>query len=131
MEELKKIGPDRIRELHGIFGDAEQVWENDIYVVGLWRSEKKFDGRNMIRLSIKRHDKQPISSWTDKQDIKNHVVGKEYAAVELYPADADLVDQSNQYHLWVVDEPGYRFPFAWRGRATRVDDVEKGEICED
>lgn len=130
METLKKINADELTALDGLFIDAEQIWQNDTYLVGLWRCRETFDGRKVIRLSIKRRDKKPLTSWSDKQDIKNQVVGKEHEAIELYPAESRRVDQSHQYHLWVIDDPEYRFSFGWNTRATRVLDDEKGEMVE-
>lgn len=71
---------------------------------------------NFLHLSIKRHDKQPIHDWRDLQAIKNQIAGTECEAVELYPAESRLVDSANQYHLWVVTDPTYRFPFGFTER---------------
>lgn len=38
--------------------------------------------------------------WRTFQWIKNCVVGKEWDAVELYPAESRLIDPSNYYILW-------------------------------
>lgn len=62
-------------------------------------------------LSIKRRDREPISDWRAMQKIKNAIVGDEWEAVEIYPAESRLVDTANQYHLfcWEAVFPIYLF----------------------
>lgn len=67
----------------------------------------------MLWLSIKRRDKNPIHDWRDLQRIKSEIVGPDCEGVEIYPAESRLVDSANQYHLWVIREPGIRFPFGF------------------
>ena len=31
----------------------------------------------------------------------------------LFPAESRLVNMANQYHLWVLDTPGVKFPFGF------------------
>lgn len=61
-------------------------------------------------LIIRRHDTKPIHSWYDLQRIKNELVGSDRTAVEVYPAESNLVDDANLYHLWVLPE-GFKLPF--------------------
>ncbi len=63
-------------------------------------------------LWIRRHDSEPVRSWTDVQRIKREVLhdGADRVGVEVYPREADVVDQANMYHLWVLP-PGFEFPF--------------------
>jgi hypothetical protein len=65
----------------------------------------------MIHLSIKRRDKLPIHDWRDIQRIKNELVGPEVEGMELYPAESQLVDTANQYHIWCF--PNAKFPFGF------------------
>jgi hypothetical protein len=83
----------------------DEVWMNDLYQVNVDRSEHP-----MIHLSIKRIDKKPLRDWRHFQQIKNELVGRECEAVELYPAESRVVDTANQYHLWAIDDPAFRFP---------------------
>lgn len=48
--------------------------------------------------------------WAEKQRIKNELFGEERAAVEVFPAVSELVDEANMYHLWVF-EKGFKLPF--------------------
>ena len=66
-------------------------------------------------LSIKTHDRQARHDWRDMQRIKNEIVGREFDAVEIYPAESKMVDAANQYHLWVFIN-GYKLPFGFTER---------------
>jgi hypothetical protein len=75
------------------------------------------DGRpDLIHLSIKRNDKAPIMNWRDLQKIKNEMVGPECEALQIFPAESRLVDTSNQYHLFVFDDPAFKMGFGYRER---------------
>jgi len=52
-------------------------------------------------------------TWDELQRIKNEVGYGDADAVEIYPADDDVVNVANMRHLWVLDA---RIPFAWRNR---------------
>lgn len=117
----------RITQIHGIakaeakrivaMNKRELVFLNDTYQVNVQpapRPEHPF-----IHLSIKRRDRAPIHDWRDLQAIKNMIVGPEFEAIELYPAESRLVDTANQYHLWVLATGG-RYPVGFaEGRVTR------------
>lgn len=66
-----------------------------------------------IHLAVSRHDKGTCNEWADLQRIKNEIVGPEYEAIELFPAESRLVNTGNEYHLWVHSNPSYRFPVGW------------------
>lgn len=71
-------------------------------------------------LSIKRIDKAAIHDWRELQRIKTVLCGPDREALELYPAEARLVDTSNQFHLWVMPK-GERFAFGWDDGRVIVD----------
>ncbi|OIQ65916.1 hypothetical protein GALL_525200 [mine drainage metagenome] len=52
-------------------------------------------------LSILRKDGQPAHDWRDLQAIKTMMVGAEYEAIELYPAESRVIDVANETHLFV------------------------------
>lgn len=89
-------------------GEWLTIWGNDRYTVHVRCSiEKGMSG--LVHLSIHRRDRAPARDWRDFQRIKNDVCGPEREAIELYPAESRLVDQANEYHLWVAPE-GERLP---------------------
>lgn len=48
--------------------------------------------------------------WSEKQRIKNELFAKERVAIEVFPAESNLVDEANMYHLWVLPK-GFEMPF--------------------
>jgi hypothetical protein len=92
-----------------------RIWLNDVYQVCERYVPEDRHGApcDVVHLSIKRLDQQPIHDWRDLQAIKTMLVGPENEAVEIYPAESRVVDTANQYHLWVLDDPKARFPMGW------------------
>ncbi len=109
-------------------GKEKEIWINDQYQVVIRKqsSNNNLDQFNIIHLSIKRIDKKPIHSWRDLQKIKNLLVGEENYGVEVYPNESELVDTSNQYHLWVFEDPSIRLPFGFKNGRCVSDHVPDG-----
>jgi hypothetical protein len=100
-----------------------EAFINSIYQVNIYRRPSTVaDGPDMIWLSIKRRDKKAVHDWRHFQRIKNELVGPEFEGAELYPAESRLADCANQYHVWVVADPNFRFPFGFDSRMVVTDD---------
>lgn len=109
-------------------GDQEppaRMYANSRYQVSVW-----LDGApdfpvwgEWMHLSIKTHDRSARHDWRDLQRIKNEIVGPEYDALEVYPAESKLVDTANQYHLFVFRS--LRFPFGFQSRLVADGSVSK------
>lgn len=69
-------------------------WECDEYYGCLRR-----DGRMRV-LSITATDETSRHDWREFQQLKNMVVGEEWEAVEIYPAESELKDPSNRFYLY-------------------------------
>lgn len=92
-------------------------WANDTYHVIVDTVNPQ-----VTHLSIKTHDRRPARDWRDFQEIKNQIVGPECEGIELYPAESRLVDSANQFHIWVINDPGYTFPFGFNERLVSEDE---------
>ena len=44
-------------------------------------------------------------SWPEMQRIKDEIAGEDATAVEVYPPAAEIVDEANMYHLWILTSP--------------------------
>jgi hypothetical protein len=98
-------------------GELGELWKNDTYQVHVIRHDGRGPkGCDIIQLSIKRLDRGPARDWRDFQRIKDQLVGPECEGVELYPARSRLVDTANQFHLWCVADPRYRWPIGYDER---------------
>ncbi len=128
--EVAKITPAKAEEFATFFGttpEDEEKYSNrerasphfrngscgNDYIVSV---EEDVDetGGEMFWLSGRTNDNLPANDWRDLQEIKNMIIGPECEAVQLYPADDRVVDEANQFHLWVCRDPKYRFPFGYR-----------------
>jgi hypothetical protein len=90
-------------------------WENGFYGGWLRRFASGFplgDGPYAI-LSITAIDQTSRHDWRDFQQLKNLLLGPEWEAVELYPAESKLIDPSNRFYLWCV--PGGTIPWGLPG----------------
>jgi len=88
-------------------------WCNDLYQVQV----RPLPEIRFVHLNIRRRDGGPIlRDWRHFQQIKNELVGPECEAIELYPAESRLVDQTNKYHLYACTDPAFRFPIGWTER---------------
>lgn len=99
------------------------IWKNLDYQVAVRTTPtdmERGDGKpgmvNLVHLSIKRIDRKPLRDWRALQAIKNQLLGEQCEAVELFPAEARLADNANQYHLWGYDDATFRFPFGFQER---------------
>lgn len=120
---------------YGIAKDDE-VWINDRYQVRVRYLESVVPtddevsvpvGRDgLIHLSINAHDRSPVRNWRHLQAIKNEVAGPKRWAIEIFPSEDELVDTSNQFHLWVMPTSMPSPPFIFRQRLVSTDeDVER------
>ncbi len=112
---LKRIKKIFAKQQRGV-----EVWINELYLV------HKFSRENgWTELSIRRIDREPVTDWRHKQQIKNQLCGDECEGLELYPAESRLYDSANQFYLWVRTEPGESIPVGmFSGR--HVSDEEIG-----
>lgn len=112
---------EAIKKIDEIFEDEihkAEVWINDKYQVSVR------DRDPLLHLSIRTNDRSPIFDWRDMQAIKNQIAGPECEGVQLFPAESRMVDSANQYHIWVVKDPEYRFPFGYHnGRVISEDSI--------
>lgn len=92
-----------------------KIYKNSRYQVHI-RRIKVAHYPDMLHLSFKRLDKGTFIPYRDKMRIKDELISPEHEAVELYPARSREVDTTNQYHLWLIDDQRYRFPFGFTER---------------
>lgn len=76
-------------------------------------AKAKYGSREVYihRMEIRRKDLSKNVLWMDKFSIKNKLIGEEYDAVERFPPNSELFDNSNAYHLFVLSDPKLRFPY--------------------
>lgn len=82
--------------------DGSQVWENYLFevTVRIHKEGWPLGGGEWVQIGISSKDGEPRHDWREFQRIKNQLLGDEWEAVELYPAESRLLDPSNYYMLW-------------------------------
>jgi hypothetical protein len=86
---------------------------NDRYEVSVWRDYQCVDdGPLCDYLSIKEIEKGAGHDWRHFQMIKNDLCGYERYAFEVYPPESILLDECNQYHVFVMPD-GLALPFGF------------------
>jgi hypothetical protein len=86
-----------------------EVWRSKHFLVQIF-AEK--NGAQRITVSrtelLKNGHWQPGITWDDLQRLKQECGRGEHWAVEIYPAESDLVNVANMRHLWLLPEkPAY------------------------
>lgn len=84
------------------YSDDEQYWVT-LNRVGKFRHVK-----------VHRSDHATMNDFHIFQQVKNLVLGEDSVAVQVFPAQRDLVDGSNTYHLW-----------AWEGIESETPNLHK------
>ncbi len=115
------VGPVRLLGASTGYGED---WESRDYYGVLRREDSGFPlgGGPYAVLSISHKSERAVHDWRDFQELKNALVGEEWEAAELYPAETRLKDPSNRFYLWCV--PKGVFAFGFEGRS--VFDMEDG-----
>jgi hypothetical protein len=87
-------------------GHVYEVWENDRYYCSVRRFKKGWfiKNRPYIVIGISNDDDSARHDWRDFQAIKNDIAGKDWEAIELYPAESRLKDPSNRFYVWCCEK---------------------------
>lgn len=101
--------------------DAEWKRNTIAKQIEVWRSREFLvqvfaEGDGVIRLTVCKtavagDDWQAEIAWEELQRLKRECGRGEQFAVEVYPADVDVVNVANMRHLWILP---IALPFAWR-----------------
>lgn len=100
-------------------------YADDDYLVQVDKTpEHEFRNAEVWQLWVSRKDGGHTRSRADLMRIKNELVGEEFEAIELYPAEARLNDGANRSSLFVFIElngkRAPRFPAGPSGRPFGV-----------
>lgn len=83
------------------YRDGAELWENSRYIAAVYPPQKYAEGwPRVVHISFKHVSNVAISDFRDMQAIKNALVGEECMSIQIFPAESQLIDGANQYHLW-------------------------------
>jgi hypothetical protein len=82
--------------------DQREIWLNDVYRIKINRhfGVNAFGEGLWSIIQISARDGSARHDWRDMQAIKNQMVGEEWEALEIFPAESRLIDPSNCYLLY-------------------------------
>jgi hypothetical protein len=92
-----------------------QVWRSTNYLVQLYEEPRPGmfvpQFRGLIRMSVNRAQMLTTGRWKDGltwdelQAIKSEVGFGDWYGVEVYPRDADVINDANIRHIWLMPLP--------------------------
>lgn len=92
--------------------NLKEVWRSRGFLVMVYAADNGIERLSIIRSQFTNSDnwKDGIT-WDELQHLKHECGRGDKFAVEVYPADSDVVNVANMRHLWVLPEPP---EYAWR-----------------
>ena len=108
-EKLSQIPAVQWRHISVGAGNRIEVWRSRSFLVQIF-SEKTGERLTVCRTVVKDDDWVSDISWDDLQRLKRECGRGNRDAVEVYPADSDLVNAANMRHLWLIGD----LPFKWK-----------------
>ncbi len=120
LSKASKGGWEPLKVVNGVVGHPDalpglvRAYNNHTYSVQVFAVVESRLGL-VTPLGIRRHDQGLNFPWYDLQRIKNEVTDPERAAIEVFPAESDLVDDANMRWMWVL-ESGVKFKFNPTGK---------------
>lgn len=109
---IGKPSPKSKRVGTGWFGELDRAWTSIDGQYAVMSRPVDTEWGAVIHACIRNLDSTDIP-WAVKQQIKNELFGYEATAIEVFPAETDLVDEANMYHIWILPE-GFEIPFGLR-----------------
>lgn len=91
-----------------------EIWVSKRFRVVVYRHIDGTESLVVHRFSIdlKQDRWEGGITWDELQDIKRRCGRGHKMAVEVYPADDNIVDADNNRHLWIIENPS-SLEFAW------------------
>jgi hypothetical protein len=114
-ERLRLLALERKFRASGDWG----AWEHLPLVPGQagtngWASECQACHRNRVFAVLERMDATGVThlavsslsgvrpTWPEMQRIKDEIAGPDATAIEVYPPQAQVVDEADMFHIWVL-----------------------------
>lgn len=94
-----------------------EVWRSREFLVQIYAESPGIIRASINRVSFDSGNDRWVDgiSWEELQRVKREIGRANLDAVEVFPADRDIVNVANMRHLFIMDEP---LPFVWRRHAV-------------
>ena len=90
-----------------------EAWRSRNFFVAVYRERDGIERLSINRTTATKKSWADGISWEELQRLKRECGRGDLDAVEIFPADSDVVNVANMRHLWVLPE---RLSFAWRAK---------------
>ena len=88
----------------------KEVWRSRAFLVQIFGEANGVERLSVCRTSVANGDWKKNIQWEELQQIKRECGRGDKDAVEIFPADRDVVNVANMRHLWIVGD----VPFKWK-----------------
>lgn len=111
---LARLPPEQLSRLSLKVGQPPyEAWRNCDFLVAIYFVSEQIERLSINRTKVGRDGNwREDISWEELQDLKRQCGRGDFDAVEVFPADQDIVNVANMRHLWVL-KVGH-LDFAWR-----------------
>lgn len=90
-----------------------EIWRSRNFLLQVFPWSDSVVRLSICRTAIQRDGNwQQEITWDELQDLKRQCGMGDHDAVEIYPADSDVVNVANMRHLWVLKD--HDLDFIWR-----------------
>lgn len=89
----------------------KEVWRSRRFLVQVYQENDGVERLTISRTTALYNDWKDGISWDDMQQIKYECGRGDKDALEVFPAEKDVVRVANMRHLWVFPD---QIPFVWR-----------------
>lgn len=87
-----------------------EVWRSQEFLVQVFAERDSIERMSVCRTAVQGDRWLDGIGWDDLQRLKTECGRGDKDAVEIYPANADVVNVANMRHLWIVPSG---IPFKW------------------
>ena len=110
----KGIPPKFVNKTLGIYTGTwmphmDKCWESDDGY-GVLSRKIRTEWGVVEHVTVQRMGRFGDIPWAVKQEIKEELFGTRVTAIEVFPAQKNLVDVCDVYHLWILPED-FKLPF--------------------
>jgi len=92
----------------------KEVWRSRGFLVQVFDDKSGLERLSVCRTSVTNGDWKEDIQWEELQRLKRECGRGEKDAVEIFPADRDVVNVANMRHLWLTGE----LPFKWKAQSS-------------
>ncbi|SLK16651.1 MULTISPECIES: DUF7694 domain-containing protein [unclassified Paenibacillus] len=96
-----KPSPKSMRVGNGWFAEMNRAYSSKDGKYAVMTREVETDWGTVTHACIRNIEGTDIC-WSEKQRIKDELLGVERTAIEVFPKRSEVVDEANMYHLWVL-----------------------------